>query len=172
MEMYRLKIKIGEHEFEAEGPTEVVQMQFEAFKELVAGIPREPTQPRTPDTPQLTTPARDIADAKLVLEKIMRQDGRVVSLTARGGSLDDEILLVLFGQKLLRNNDAVTGGEIVDGLKQTGRIVNRVDYNTDKMTTAGDVITVGVGRGRKYRLSNQGMTKAQNIALGLLATVA
>lgn len=37
MEITKLKMKIGEHEFEAEGPTEVVQTQFAAFREDVAG---------------------------------------------------------------------------------------------------------------------------------------
>ena len=35
---YRLKIKIGEHEFEADGPVDAVKSQFEAFKELITSL--------------------------------------------------------------------------------------------------------------------------------------
>jgi hypothetical protein len=69
-------------------------------------------------------------------------------------------------------NDSVTGGEILHGLRLTGRTANRVDYQLDKMTTAGDVITIGVGRARRYRLTNQGMGKARELARSLAATVA
>jgi hypothetical protein len=102
-------------------------------------------------------------------EIIMRQEGRMVSLTKRGRSLEDDVLLVLFGQKLLRNNDAVTGGEITTGLRLSGRVVRRVNYELDKMTTTGDVITMGTGRARRYRLTNQGLVKAQGLARSLVA---
>src|ERR1700686_98761 len=43
---YRLKIKLGADEFEAEGPIQVVQSQFAAFKELVEARQRfAATQP-------------------------------------------------------------------------------------------------------------------------------
>ena len=172
MEITTLKIKVGEHEFEATGPAERVQVQWEAFRDLIQGLgitkpiqaPAEPTQP---DAPNLQAPTNGIT-----LDKIMKLDGRIVSLTARGNSFEDELLLLLLGQKSLRNNDQVTGGEIIDGLKQTGRIVVRADYQLDKMSTAGDVITAGVGRARRYRLSNTGFAKAQELARALTSRVA
>jgi hypothetical protein len=30
MDSYRIKVKVGDHEFEAEGPAEIVQSQFES----------------------------------------------------------------------------------------------------------------------------------------------
>src|SRR5436190_22959859 len=139
MDTNKLKIKIGDNEFEAEGPTEIVQEQFAAFRELVANLPQ--TRPPLPDPANPGDPATRTNEGKgeLMLGKIMKHDGRIVSLTARGASVDDEIMLVLLGQKNLRNNDSVTGGEILDGLRLTGRSLNRVDYQLDKMTTAGDV---------------------------------
>jgi hypothetical protein len=174
MNGYKLKIKIGDHEFEAEGPTEVVQQQFAAFRELVETLPKAPQEPHRP-----TDVAPENAQAKtggypgeLLLERIMRADGRIISLTARAASLEEEILLVLLGQRNLRNNESVTGGEIMDGLKRTGRTVRRIDYQLDKMTTAGDIITIGVGRARRYRMTNQGFAKAQELAMGLVQRVA
>jgi hypothetical protein len=171
MDNYKLKIKIGDNEFEAEGPTETVQAQFAAFRDLVANLPKPDLTPAlTPNTPEPRTLRGD--KSELMLDRIMKHDGRIVSLTARGATLEDEIMLLLLGQKNLRNNDSVTGGEIIDGLRLTGRTVNRVDYQLDKMTTAGYVITIGTGRARRYRLTNQGFAKAQEIAMTLMETVA
>ncbi len=41
MDTQKLKMKIGIHEFEAEGPVDIVQSQFAAFKELIAALPRK-----------------------------------------------------------------------------------------------------------------------------------
>lgn len=169
MESQKLKLKIGEHEFEAEGPTDVVQAQFAAFRELVANLPTT-TRPATP--PNTPPPQENVSKERPDLERITKTDGRVVSLTARGASVEDEILLVLFGQKLLRDNDSVTGSEVIEGLRNTGRTLTRVDYQLDKLTTAGDVITIGVGRARRYRLTNQGFSKAGTLAQAVINTVA
>lgn len=174
MDVQKLKIKVGDHEFEAEGPADIVQAQFAAFRELVAGLPalvRTP-QPAQPPLPTASQPNGSGDRSELALSRIMRQEGRVVSLTARGASLEDELMLLLLGQKNLRSNDTVTGGELNDGLRLTGRTVNRIDYQLDKLTTAGDVITIGTGRARRYRLTNRGFARAQELAMGLALTVA
>lgn len=176
MDTQRLKIKVGEHEFEAEGPAEVVQAQFAAFRELVASLPA--TKPTLPTPPAATPPpapnngTRRGDPSELMLDRIMRQEGRIVSLTARGASLEDELMLLLLGQRNLRSNDSVTGSELIEGLRLTGRTVVRVDYQLDKLTEAGDVITIGVGRARRYRLTNQGFARAQTLAMDLVLTVA
>lgn len=167
MEAYKLKIKIGEHEFEAEGPADVVQSQFAAFKELVGTI-----------RPQ-AKPIDTVAENKSTVEnsaspsydKIMRSDGRVVSLTVKAQSIQEAILALLLGQRHFRGNDSVTGAEILDGLEESGQPVNRVDLLFNKLSDDGLVITVGINRGRRYRLSNAGLAKAQEIAKSLMAMV-
>lgn len=175
METNKLKMRIGEHEFEAEGPPDVVKEQLAAFRELVETWKQTPSAPPQPQ-PSVPRPAAQTLgrgdQSELMLSKIMRNEGRIVSLTARGASLEDEILLLLLGQRTMRSNDSVSGAEILDGLRLTGRTVNRIDYQLDKMTDAGDVITVGANRGRRYRLTNQGLAKAQELAMDLVATVA
>jgi hypothetical protein len=175
MENLKLKMRIGEHEFEAEGPTEIVQAQFDVWREMVSNRPAQTISPSASVSPSASasaSPSPAPPASELRLEKVMRQEGRVVSLTARGASLEDEILLVLLGQRNLRNNDSVSGAEILDGLRLTGRTVNRIDYQIDKMTEAGNVITVGSNRARRYRLTNQGFAKAQELAMDLVETVA
>ena len=135
MDIHKLKIKIGTHEFEAEGPTDVVQAQFEAFKELVANVPVVPIQPPRTETkhPTEERPQSNLNDIDKSLDKIMNVDHRVVSLTVRPKTLDDAILALLYGQKVLRESDAVTGAEVMNGLKATGGVsVARVDKPLEK----------------------------------------
>lgn len=162
----KLKMKIGEHEFEAEGPADVVQAQFQAFRELVNATPHPPPAPG----PSHQNNQRTAVD--LALDKIMRHDDRVVSLTVRGDSIEDEVLLVLLGQLRFRQNDSVTGSEILEGLRQTRGAVNRIDYQLARMAERdGTVLTFGARRARRYRLTNPGVSRATELATALVQRV-
>jgi hypothetical protein len=172
MGSYRLKIKVGDHEFDADGPVDVVQAQFEAFKSLIATLP-----PSTAANKQVATTQKEADnsasanESALALDKIARVEDRVVSLTARPETLEDSLLLLLLGQRTFRANDAVTGGEVLSGLRQSGITVGRVDWRLDKLAGDGQIIKIGYGRASRYRLTNQGMNKAQGIARNLIAMV-
>lgn len=170
MDTQKLKVKIDNHEFEAEGPIEIVQAQFAAFRELISSLPKQsPKQP----SPVLVVPDEKPGDLlpHLPIDKILKADGRVLSLTARCESIDDAVLLILLGQKEFRSNQEATGAEIMDGLKQSGYRVPRVDRVLDKLTLGGEIITIGAHRGRRYRLTNVGLTKALSIAKEVISTV-
>jgi DNA-binding PadR family transcriptional regulator len=103
----------------------------------------------------------------------MKVDGRIVSLTIRADTPDDAVLLLLYGQKVLRENDSVTGGDIMEGLTATGGTsIGRVDRVLEKMGRDGDVIVIGERRGKRYRLTNAGLSRARQIANSLIAIVA
>lgn len=165
-ETYKLRIKIGDHEFSAEGPVDVVQAQFQAFKEMISAVPTQPTQ-QQPEKEK----SNDASLPHLPLEKIIKVEGRVVSLTAKCESVDEAVMLILLGQKEFRNNQEVTGAEIMDGLKQSGYMLGRVDTVLDKLSKEGSTITIGVHRARRYRLTNVGHSKALTIAREVLGTV-
>jgi hypothetical protein len=174
----RAKIKIGPHEFEMEGPADIVQDELRAFRALIPPIPPEAlAQPqieqKRDENPATIASARVNAFATdVLLGKIMNVDGRVVSLTVRPGSADDAVLLILYGQKALRENDSITGGEVIEGLTATGGLaVTRVDRLLEKAGRDGDVIVLGERRGKRYRLTNQGINKARQIAADLIAIV-
>lgn len=168
MESNKLKIKIGEHEFEAEGPVDVVQAQFAAFKELISTVPLQ-TKANTTENAGQKAPINQLPH--LPLERILKAEGRVVSLTAKCDTIDEAVLLILLGQKEMRSNQEVTGAEIMDGLTQSGYRLSRVDHLLNKLETDGSTITMGVHRGRRYRLSNTGLTKALDVAKDVIATV-
>jgi hypothetical protein len=174
MELNKLRIKIGDNELETEGTAEVVQAQLAAFKELLSATPtpQKSTEATIEQPSQDNQPQRSMNNGPLALEKIMRVEGRVVSLTTRANSLEDAVMLLLFGQKTLRNNDAITGFEIVNGLRVSGQSADRLARVLHKIAEEGAIIITGAHRGKKYRMTNQGMTKAQEIAKSTLALVA
>lgn len=173
MDTSRIKIKIGEHEFEAEGPTAIVKEQFEAFKEIISTL-------ATKTTVLSSTAAVQKEENKILnmnlgskeLDKVMHVDGRVVSLTAIPPSIEDAALLVMLGHRDLRDNFSVTGQEIGDGLAQSGRSVSRVDRVMETAIEQSLVLKTGVKRSTRYRLTNQGLAKAVGIAKELIASVA
>jgi hypothetical protein len=175
----RLKLKVGQHEFEAEGPAQFVQDQFNAWKEMTttaaALITPNPQMEPLPFEPKVPTgaPATDAASIDSSLDKIMKVDNRIVSLTARPGTVGDAVLLVLYGQRILRGNDSVTGGEVMDALVTTGGyMLPRVDRLLEKLAADGAVIVIGERRSKRYRLTNAGITMSRELAADLLALVA
>jgi len=175
-ETHRIKVKIGQHEFDAEGPLEAVQHQFEIFKEMVAAA-----GPATVASNQSSghavlpppTPKPTVEPAESTLHKIMKSDDkRVVSLTVRPKSIDEAVLLILLGQKEMMSNDSVTGGAIMEGLTATGGLtVARIDRLLEKLGNLGDVIVIGEHRSKRYRLTNAGVSRAREIAETLIALV-
>jgi hypothetical protein len=171
---YRLKMKIGDNEFEAEGDAETVQSQLQMFKELVSSAPAKTvTAPPQPIPPSGDSTPENGSGESLGLDKIMKVEGRVVSLLVKPARNEDAVLLMLLGQRHYRKSDSVTGGEIKDGLKQSGRAVERPDRILDRMAAndQGWVLTSGERKGRRYRLTNTGLAKAREIARHLISLV-
>jgi hypothetical protein len=172
MDTTRIKVRIGEHEFEAEGPADIVQSQFDAFKELISFAPRTKPATNSPETHQIEENKHvNITFSHIQLEKILHVNGRIVSLTALPASTEEAALLVMLGHKDMRNNLSVTGQEIGDGLAQSGRPVPRVDRLLDKAIDQALVLKSGIKRGTRYRLTNQGHAKALGIARELTTSL-
>jgi hypothetical protein len=171
MDAYKLKIKVGEHEFEAEGPPESVERQFQMWKELIATASQQ-KYTTIAGTKAQETSATSPEMASLPLERIMRAEGRVISLTAPPELAPEAVLLLLLGQRQLRSNESVTGSEMMDGLQLSGFRMARVDRLLDNLATDGLVIRSGAHRGTRYRLSNTGLARAQAIAREVIGRVA
>jgi hypothetical protein len=168
-------MKIGEHEFEAEGPAESVKQQLDAFRELIGlGLSsKKEDHVIDSDTSVEDEESKPVAQAnnRPPLDRIMRANGRIISLTALPSSTEDAVLLIIVGHSHYRNNESVTGQEIGDGLAQSGRSVERVDRIMLKPLKEGLVLKSGLRRSTRYRLTNQGYQKALNIAKDLLASL-
>ena len=85
MDIARIKVKFGEHEFEAEGPPDSVQSQFEAFREMISTMPRTALALAPNSTMQAKQEKDDTEDLPHIeVEKVLHVAGRVVSLTEIG----------------------------------------------------------------------------------------
>jgi hypothetical protein len=146
---------------------------------MVANMPQR-SAPKPIETAREGLAIQDTVEAKMepgdidgMLSKIMKVENRIVSLTVPTGSIEEAVLLLLYGQRMMRNNETATGSEIVDGLEATGGMeVGRSDRLFERTARSGDVIMIGERRGKKYRLTNAGLNKARAIASRLLALVA
>lgn len=169
METTKIKTKIGDFEFEAEGPAEVVNAQFEAFLSRISNVASNGANKTPAFTNEKPTNQQDnVGSSHVPIEKILHVSGRIVSLTALPSSNEDAALLIMLGHKDLRNNEAVTGQEIGDGLAQSGRPVPRVDRLMEKALEEAWVLKSGMRRSTRYRLTNQGLVMALNVAKTLV----
>jgi hypothetical protein len=172
METTRIKVKVGDHEFEAEGPVEIVSQQFETFKNMISIESRIMAVPGSGKSAIMLQAMDNIgSSAHVPIEKVMHVSGRVISLTALPPSIEDAALLIMLGHKDLRNNLTVTGQEIGDGLAQSGRPVPRVDRVMEKAINEAFVLKSGIKRATRYRLTNQGLSKALNVTKELIESL-
>ena len=151
----RIRIKVGENEFEADGPADIVRAEIAAFKRLI-GYKEEPAQQ--------TTDAADI-------ESVSRINGRIVSLKIAAKLPTHAVLALLLGQQLLRNNTKVKGSEIMDGLRQSGYRLSRADYILKDHVAKANIAVIGTHRRRRYKLTPLGIEKAQEVARVLAAAL-
>jgi len=164
MQMSKIKVKFGEHEFEAEGPTELVQAQFQTFSDLVCSpTPALSLVPRSDRASTVATQetAEVCPDG---LGKVLRVQGRIVWLTAPSSTPEEAALLVMLGQCDMRNNLSSTGQEIHDGLERSGHWVRRVDRLLVGLVKSRLLVTSGSGRAMRYCLTSQGVQKARALA--------
>jgi hypothetical protein len=158
---FRLRIKIGENEFEAEGPIEIVQEQFDYFRELV-GTPTSKIEKQS-----LRAPSEDGEQsgngAELSLDKIMRVDGRVVSLIDPPNSAADAFLLILLGHRQFRGKLSVGGTEMAESLRASHHPMVRAERVADRLASEGFVTTNGTHRSRRYELTNAGVARGRKL---------
>jgi hypothetical protein len=149
----KLRVKFGEHEFDANGPAEAVEQYFQSFKQLISGSSAG-AGARAPDT----TPFQ-----KLVLLK-----GRTAFLKV-APKPDEAVLLLLLAQKRFLNNESVSGMEIMSGLRQSGVRIPRGDQILARHARDGSVSVIGSNKKRRYALTDAGTRRAEEIAQSLLS---
>ena len=164
MDAYKLHIKLGEAEFNAEGPQEIVQKAFEKFLAATEKVPASAPKPKDQHSDgSHKTGSLDPA----ILNRAYTVDGRrkFVSLRvlpAEGpNKASDAALLVLYGHQNLLQMVEVPVTRLKKGLRQSGIQVDRID----RIMAPHSHITQkgGTGVGGKYSLNNQGLIQAEGM---------
>lgn len=180
MGSYKLRIKIGPYEFEAEGPQDAVQKQFEAFKTMIDSgtIPVPEVAEESPPTDTDDNSAQTLQDlfSQAQLDVLYAHDSKrkLVSLRmpVQGQRrAPDAILLILLGYRMLRNDDEVPVTQLKPALAQSGIRVQRVDRQTERYINDGLLLKIGRGKGGRYRLTNKGQAIAEGLMKELLEGV-
>lgn len=180
MESYRLHVKIGTHEFEAEGSAEVVKEQFEIFKELIGSTSaqslaqeEEPNSITIANSDAESGGNGDITRRQSILFAHDSKRSLVTLRIPRRGKqgVSESILLVLLGYCLLRSEDEVGVTKIKTSLAQSGIKAERIDRQTSSDVDNGLLLKMGRAKGSKYRLTNTGRNKAERLMEETLSQV-
>lgn len=171
---YKLRVKIGPHEFEAEGPKDVVISQFETWKELIASP--SAAQPTNPRFPPAVTEVRT-REGYAAPWDIFNADEKHKLITLRvhptGDTREaDAVLLTLYGYRQTWQQDEVPVTRIKESLEVSGLRPGRIDRAVAPYIRSGLLIKTGRGKGGKYRLTNTGFAKADEMARTLFEKIA
>ena len=163
----RIHIKLGDYEFEAQGPTDIVNQQFEAFQEMVKDLGKALKPPDTPKNNQ-DNEAEQPIDSK-VHSMIFHESGDLLSLTATPETDNpqaDALLLLIYGYCKLKNEPKITGVTLMKAAKQSGVFINRVDRYMDIKKEF--ILTGGAKRGKRYSLNNKGTKYVEDMIKKML----
>ena len=164
MDSYKLHLKIGLHEFSAEGPVDVVKQDFELWKSMISDLPAQPV-PAAALGQNGAAPPNNSAPPKETIEKVYVIDERrdMLSLRVLPRSDDryaDALLLLLLGYKIIKGADEMMVTQLKPSLRQSGCMVDRVDQIAAKYVRHGFLNKGGMGKGGRYSLTNSGAEKA------------
>ncbi|MDT7041296.1 hypothetical protein [Candidatus Nitronereus thalassa] len=189
MDKLKLRIKVSENEFEAEGTPRAVTEQFALFRDLVkeltnntfpsqikakenpAGNAQEPGPPLPGRSPQKLNSAPN-----LPLHKLFTHDPTTSQLTPRvispgRANAEETILLLLLGCRELKNQLEVPALQLNRILKLIGGTQSRLDRVLADSLKKQWLLKSGRGKGGKYRLTTLGIEKAQSKAQELAALI-
>ncbi len=176
MQTLRLRLKIGPHEFEAEGDRDAVLKQKEWWFEKTQVTPTvinpsktvgsSPTH-RKQSFAETPTPPSDLARVLAV------QKGKVV-LQAQlpgDGKECDIILMLLLGYKEILNVEPVSAVALGKSLRLSGVGISRADKYIAELNEKKLVLTSGFRVGSKHTLTIPGIAKAKECVKEIMALI-
>lgn len=173
---HKIRVRIGENEFEASGPEELVKEQFERWLAAIQALSGQAAKPTATNKP--SDDSSGAADVPPGGELDSELIGRAFLLTNDVVSLrmlprteavqSDALLLLLLGYATLRNETMVLGTQLTRAAKQSGLGVDRVDRALSRYDAL--LLKGGARKGSRYGLNNQGRARAQELLRQMLST--
>lgn len=179
----KLRLKIGGHEFEAEGPSDLVGAHLETWKSLAGfGPPPDPApaagktpsaEPREAEPPKAAAPQPDTAARDAAIRQLFAVDAEhnLISLRVSPNSLrrnSDVGLLLLYGFGTLLG-EGVDGAEVAPArldaaFTASGRRLKRVDRAIARHLATGLIRRGGPHKHPTYTLTVTGQQRAVALA--------
>jgi hypothetical protein len=189
---YKVRVKLGQAEFDAEGPEETVKKNLTEFLEHApAYADRTPTRqgfefsdflaqvrgPAMLDTvgvataaaPQLPSTSLATSLNPQVLKRLFKDDSDdLISLRVLPSESEDKaadtVLLLLFGFLVLKNQSEVRASDLLTCAKQSGISLDRIDHAMAKQRYQSLIKRGGTRNGSRYALTNPGIQHAEDVA--------
>lgn len=183
-EKFKLRIKLNDNEFEAEGRRDVVCRQFDKFQNLLAGLAVKTSHAKSDDDKYLGaqvakqeshSPAFRVdtqSDMSTALGQVVEHDQHAPFISCRflptgKARVADTVLILLLAFRQLRNQSQVPVLLLNRSLKQSGCSPTRLDRMLAEHMRNKLVLKSGKGKGGKYQLTTEGILRAQNTVLEL-----
>lgn len=167
-DIVKLRVKLNAtQEFEAEGPQEFVLAQRDYFMArqqtntqtstpLSQNSPTPPTQP-----PDVASQEKPLFEGARMWEQLFKCEGELIILRRKAKlSAEEAALLLLAGARALLNKAEYSALLLSRALQESGFHTRRLDRLLAPMENAGYIQTEGMKRGRVYRLTQAGFTRA------------
>jgi hypothetical protein len=172
MEIARLRVKIGAHEFEAEGPRQIVATYFEAWKQLVAVHSPSAGAVVPPltraDAASGAPAASDPAGCDLFA--VDRQRNLLTLRVSPAGDADAALLLLYgFRQYGVDDGQQLLATRLQAALAASGHRRVRLDRTLARHRAARLVKKTGRRKGSTYELTPAGAQRAETLARALQA---
>jgi hypothetical protein len=177
-ERSRLRLKLPDgSELEAEGTESFVERQRDDFLARRPGMPAAVAAP--PSAPELIAPISGPpmglpAEPRVAWDAITEQRGAVLTLRAKlpaPASERDACLVLLACSHRILNNPKPTATQLAKWLRSSGYPVGRMDRALEGAVTAGQILSSGSRRSRRYELTPSGRLKALILADRLTAAI-
>jgi hypothetical protein len=158
---YRLRVRIGDSEFEAEGPEGVVKQQFQDFLALV-GRPRGGGQDH--GDAEESTEGKVAPPPVRALDEILAKDKDGCVYLRYSPSTDtvehDALVLLLLGFRELNEESAVLGTRLLKAAQRSHIHIRRVN---EVLRGSAYIKSGGVRKGVRYSLNNIGLGYARKL---------
>lgn len=169
MDDLKLRIKIGENEFEAEGPADIVERHLNIFKNLIDNKD-EPLSIKIPPSKQnvlfdkynaiglmgLKWPFREFFDTSLG-RKVALLDGTAPGLLNE----TEAALLLLYALDFLEGGKMVRVTQLRSAMTLSGYVPDRIDRTLQPCIEKGWVSRAGKGKAARYRITEIGADEAR-----------
>jgi len=161
---HRIKLKIGDAEFEAEGAPDAVQAQYESFLAALAAVPTKSAKPKSLAERDAFVPDTEYDDALNNRVFELREDGLVVLRVqpTTDQREADALAMILYGYRRLKNEEHVLATQLLRAARQSGLGIDRVDRAIGAYPPRF-VLRGGQRKGTTYTLTTQGAARAEEV---------
>lgn len=174
---YKLKVRVGDAEFEAEGSEDAVRDQFDLFMGCLADRPLrkhlhandDNADEQDDDEPDDEVPpvSRSQGPSSIsddVFNRAFRVDGEKIALRTlpNGDSTTaDALILIIYGITRFSKKHEAIAGDVTAAARQSGITLSRIDRTLAECETL--VRKGGKKRGTRYTLTNPGISRAEEL---------